>query len=123
VILVDVHRCASYNHDLIGTGPSKVVRRQVKEIPEIKLIVLETQLTEKTCPHCQHLNRTELPAGLEADRFFGPRLEATIVFLKHQNHFSYERIVNALRKVYGLEISEGGISTTFARAGNYEIPA
>ena len=118
VILVDVDQCASCHHDLTGTEPSKVVRRQVTELPEIKPIVFETQQTEKTCPHCQHLNRAELPAGLEADRFFGPRLEATIVFLKHQNHFSYERIVNALREVFGLEISEGGISTIIARAGH-----
>ncbi|MFN6201666.1 MAG: transposase, partial [Acidobacteriota bacterium] len=118
VILVDVDQCASCQHDLTGTEPSKVVRRQVTELPEIKPFVLETQQMEKTCPHCQHLNRAELPAGLEADRFFGPRLEATIVFLKHQNHFSYERIVNALREVFGLKISEGGISTIIARAGS-----
>jgi transposase len=118
VILVDVDQCASCQHDLTGTEPSKVVRRQVTELPEIKPIVLETQQTEKTCPNCHHLNRAELPAGLEADRFFGPRLEATVVFLKHQNHFSYERIVNALREIYGLEISEGGISAIIARAGN-----
>ena len=118
IILVDVDHCVSCNHDLTGTEPSKVVRRQVTEIPEIIPFVLETQQTEKTCPHCRHLNRAELPAGLEADRFFGPRLEATIVFLKHQNHFSYERIVNALREVFGLKISEGGISTIIARAGS-----
>ena len=118
VILVDVDQCASCHHDLTGTEPSKVVRRQVTELPEIKPIVLETRQMEKTCPYCHHLNRAELPAGLEADRFFGPRLEATIVFLKHQNHFSYERIVNALREIYGLEISEGGISAIIARAGN-----
>lgn len=118
VILLDVDQYASCSHDLTGTQPSKVVRRQVTELPEIKPIVPETQQTEKTCPHCQHLNRAELPAGLEADRFFGPRLEAAIVFLEHKNHFSYERIVNALREMFGVEISEGGISTVIARAGN-----
>ncbi len=118
IIIVDVDQCASCNHDLTGTEPSKVVRRQVTELPEIKPIVLETQQTEKTCSHCHHLNRAELPAGLEADRFFGPHLEATIVFLKHQNHFSYGRIVNALREVFGLKISEGGMSTIIACAGN-----
>ena len=51
-------------------------------------IVLETRQDEKVCPHCQNRNRSALPEGLEADRYFGPRLEASIVFLKHQNHFS-----------------------------------
>ena len=62
VILVDVDQCVSCHYDLTGTEPSKVVRRQVTELPEIKPIVLETQQTEKTCPHCQHLNRAKLLA-------------------------------------------------------------
>ena len=117
VIRVDVNQCESCQHDLSATEPSKVVRRQITELPEVKPIVLETQQAEKVCPHCQHLNRSTLPVGLEADRYFGPRLEASIVFLKHQNHFSYERIVQALRELFGLEISEGGVATIIARAG------
>jgi len=117
VIRVDVNQCEFCQHDLSATEPSKVVRRQITELPEVKPIVLETQQAEKVCPHCQHLNRSILPEGLEADRYFGPRLEASIVFLKHQNHFSYERIVHALRELFGLEISEGGIAAIIARAG------
>jgi transposase len=120
VIRVDVNQCESCQHDLSATEPSKVVRRQITELPEVKPIVLETQQAEKVCPHCQHLNRSTLPEGpegLEADRYFGPRLEASIVFLKHQNHFSYERIVQALRELFGLEISEGGVAAIIARAG------
>ena len=117
VIPIGVNQCESCHHDLSGIEPSKVIRRQITELPRIEPIVLETQQAEKVCPHCQHLNRPVLPEGLEADRYFGPRLEASIVFLKHQNHFSYERIVHALRELFGLEISEGGIAAIIARAG------
>jgi len=55
--------------------------------------VIETQQHEVLCPHCQRLNRDQLPEGLEANRYFGPRLEAAVVFLKHQQHLNYERIV------------------------------
>jgi transposase len=72
---------------------------------------------EVACPHCRCLNRNPLPEGLEADRYFGPRLEAAVVFLKHQQHLSYERIVQTLREMCGLELSEGGIASIIARAG------
>jgi hypothetical protein len=42
--------------------------------------VIETRQHEVICPHCQCLNRGQLPEGLEADRYFGPRLEAAAVF-------------------------------------------
>jgi transposase len=79
--------------------------------------VIETQQHEVVCPHCRCLNRGQLPAGLEADRYFGPRLEAAVVFLKHQQHLSYERIRETLREMCSLELSEGGIASIIARAG------
>jgi transposase len=116
-ISVQVEQCEHCHHDLSGVGPKKIVRRQVTELPESNPVVIETQQHEVLCPHCQRLNRGQLPEGLEADRYFGPRLEATVVFLKHQQHLSYERIVQALRELFGLELSEGGIASIIARAG------
>ena len=116
-ISVQVEQCEHCHHDLSGVGPEKIVRRQVTELPESNPVVIETQQHEVLCPHCQRLNRGQLPEGLEADRYFGPRLEATVVFLKHQQHLSYERIVQALRELFGLELSEGGIASIIARAG------
>lgn len=112
-----VEQCAQCHHDLKGVVPDKVLRRQVTELPEFKPLVIETQQHEVTCPHCQCLNRGQLPEGLDSDRYFGPRLEATVVFLKHQQHLSYERIVGTLRELFGLELSEGGIASIIARAG------
>ena len=116
-ISVQVEQCEQCHHDLSGVAPEKIVRRQVTELPESNPVVIETQQHEVLCPHCQRLNRGQLPEGLEADRYFGPRLEATVVFLKHQQHLSYERIVQTLRELFGLELSEGGIASIIARAG------
>ena len=116
-ISVQVEQCEQCHHDLSGVAPEKIVRRQVTELPESNPVVIETQQHEVLCPHCHRLNRGQLPEGLEADRYFGPRLEATVVFLKHQQHLSYERIVQTLRELFGLELSEGGIASIIARAG------
>ena len=40
VIRVDVNQCESCQHDLSATESSKVVRRQITELPEVKPIVL-----------------------------------------------------------------------------------
>jgi transposase len=116
-ISVKVEQCAQCHHDLSWVTPEKIVRRQVTELPEFNPAVIETQQHEVICPHCQCLNRGQLPEGLEADRYFGPRLEAAVVFLKHQQHLSYERIVQTLRELFGVELSEGGVASIIARAG------
>jgi transposase len=116
-ISVKVELCEQCHHDLSVVAPEKIVRRQVTELPEFNPVVIETQQHEVVCPQCQRLNRGRLPEGLEADRYFGPRLEAAVVFLKHQQHLSYERIVQTLRELFGLELSEGGIAAIIARAG------
>ncbi|HEX5084648.1 MAG TPA: IS66 family transposase [Blastocatellia bacterium] len=117
-ISVKVEQCAHCHHDLSRVAPEKIVRRQITELPEFNPAVIETKQHEVICPHCQCLNRGQLPEGLEADRYFGPRLEAAVVFLKHQQHLSYERIVQALRELFGVEVSEGGIASIIARAGS-----
>jgi transposase len=116
-IRVQVEQCEQCRHNLKNVAPEKIVRRQITELPEFNPVVIETQQHEVLCPHCQRLNRGQLPEGLEADRYFGPRLEAAVVFLKHQQHLSYERIVQTLRELFGLELSEGGIAAIIARAG------
>lgn len=116
-ICAKVEQCQQCHHDLRDVAPAKIVRRQVTELPEFNPAVIETQQHEVVCPHCQCLNRGRLPEGLEADRYFGPRLEATVVFLKHQQHLSYERIVRTLRELFGIELSEGAIASIIARAG------
>src|SRR5262249_54780858 len=116
-ISLKVELCEQCHHDLRGIAPEKIVRRQVTELPEFNPVVIETQQHEVLCPRCQCLNRGQLPEGLEADRYFGPRLEAAVVFLKHQQHLSYERIVQTLRELFGVKLSEGGIASIIARAG------
>ena len=69
----------------VSTVPAgRVIRRRVTELPEVRPVVIETQQEVVTCPCCGHEVRGELPEGLEAERAFGPRLEATTTYLQHQ---------------------------------------
>lgn len=108
--------------NLSNLAPEDFTRRQVTEIPVIEPFVIETRQHHVTCPHCQQLNRAPLPPGLEADRVFGPQLEATVVWYKQTQLMSYERIVATLADVYGVVLSEGAVDAILRRAGEKAAP-
>jgi transposase len=90
---------------------------QITELPEPKAQVIEVRQYEVVCPRCGGVHIEQPPAGLELDRAFGARLEATVVYYRQEQHISYERTEKALLDLYGVEISQGGINEIMKRAG------
>jgi transposase len=122
VIQVPVNECQHCLADLSQVEPEDFTRRQITELPVFKPLVIETRQHQKTCPHCQTLNRGVLTEELNAERFFGPNLEATVVFYKQTQHLSYERIVETMRDLHGVLLSEGAIDSILKRAGEKARP-
>jgi transposase len=122
VLEVGVTTCVRCHCDLQTVPPHRIVRRQVTELPVVRPIVIETRQHEVRCPHCRTVQRGLLPAGLEAERCFGPRLEATVVYLQQQQHLSYERTSHALQDLFGVALSEGGQACILKRAGAAATP-
>lgn len=108
--------------NLRAVKPRAVLRRQLMEVPEVKPVVIETQQHVVACPGCGKEVRGELPQGLEAGRRFGPRLEATVTYLQHQQHLSYARTQAALKELFGVALSEGGQACILERAGRAAQP-
>jgi transposase len=63
-----------------------------------------------------------LPEGLEAERAFGPRLEATLTYFKQEQHLSFERLERTLHDVFGVDLSQGGATHVLRRAGEAAQP-
>ena len=122
VIQLPVIECAHCHEDLSRIEPEDFERRQITELPRVKPLVIETRQHRKTCPHCLKPNRAPLPKGLEADRHFGPNLEAIVLFYKQVQHLSYERIVETMRELHGVTLSEGAIASILQRAGDKAAP-
>ena len=96
----------------------KLVRvNQITELPEIRAQVIEVRQYEKVCSHCGEKQRAQEPEGLEMGRSFGARLEAIVVYYRQEQHMSYQRTQQALRNLYGVEISQGGIDGIMQKAG------
>ena len=117
VIEVYAEQCATCHSNLWDQVPVQVLRRQVTELPEIKPVVIETRQYEVRCPCCGKLQRGSLPEGLEAERFFGPRLEAMITDLHHEHHIGFKRLLQICEELFGLTLSPGGAVSIVERAG------
>jgi len=117
VIEARVTTCAGCGADLQALVPERVVRRQVTELPVLKPVVIETQQYEVCCPACQLRQRGALPPGLEAERWWGPRLEALVTYLHQVHHVGFERLQTVLLDLFGVSLSTGGEVAIVERAG------
>jgi transposase len=117
-----VTTCANCGTDLHTVAPRRIVRRQITELPEIKPVVIETRQHEVVCPGCGQLQHGTLPEGLEATRYFGPRLEALVTYFHHEHHMGFERIQTVLAECLNLPLSEGGAVAILERAGSAAQP-
>lgn len=117
VIEAYVGNCQNCYLNLLDQVPVQVVCRQVTEIPEIKPVVIETRQYVVDCPCCGERQYGKLPEGLEAGRYFGPRLEAIVTDLHHEHHMGYKRLCQICDEVFGLELSAGGALSIVERAG------
>ncbi len=117
VIEVYVDNCTNCHLNLLEQVPVRTLRRQITELPEIQPVVIETRQHEVICPCCGERQVGKLPAGLEAGRYFGPRLEALVTILHHEHHLGFERLIQICGEIFHLPLSEGGAVSIVQRAG------
>jgi transposase len=94
---------------------------QITELPAAPAEVIEVRQYQGECPCCGQGQVGQPPAGLEMERSFGSRLEATVVYYRQEQHMSYVRTKAALRNLHGVAISQGGIDKIMQRAGQKAI--
>ncbi|HEY5156362.1 MAG TPA: transposase, partial [Anaerolineales bacterium] len=109
--------CRECQTDLSEVTTALVDVNQISELPEAKAEVIEVRQYEVKCPCCGKKQTAEPTAGLEMERAFGARLEATVVYYRQEQHMSYIRTEAALRDLHAVKISPGGIDKIMQRAG------
>jgi transposase len=123
VIELRVKSCCKCCADLMTEEGQLVRVNQITELPEAKAQVIEVRQYQTTCSECGQVQVETAPSGLEMERTFGARLEATVVYYRQEQHMSYERTQLALLNLQGVEISQGGIDGIMQRVGNKAIQA
>lgn len=91
-------------------------RRQVVDLPEPRLEIVEHQVLHKVCPQCQAVTAGTFPPDVAQPVQYGPRVKATAVYLQLGQFLSYERTVETLRDLFQVTPSEGTLTTAQATA-------
>ncbi len=91
-------------------------RRQVVDLPEPRLEIVEHQVLHKACPRCQTVTVGTFPPDVTQPVQYGPRVKATAVYLQLGQFLSYERTVETLGDLFGVAPSEGTLTTAQATA-------
>lgn len=121
--IVEVKPCVCHTCQFDLSHESGILMgiNQITELPVAKAEVIEVRRYAVECPWCGQGQLGEVPAGLEMERSFGARLEATVVYYRQEQHMSYVRTQAALQNLHGVEISQGGIDKIMQRAGSKAI--
>jgi transposase len=126
--VVELHpqACQQCQSDLSQMAGQLVKVNQITELPPSSAQVMEVRQYRVACPQCGQAEVAQAPAGLEMERSFGARLEATVVYLRQEQHLSYQRTQETLQALNGVHVSQGGIDHIMQRAGKSaleQVPA
>jgi len=97
------------------------VKNSSKVVQQVEVVKKPIHIEQHTglcywCEHCQKFHYAPMPAHIEKGQLIGPRLTATIAYMKGACHCSFSTIRKFLRDVVGVTISRGQLSKLIQKA-------
>lgn len=108
--------CAHCQQPLEGVQGQVKERRQVQDLPAVRLVVREHQVEEVRCPACQNMSEGSFPAGVQAPTQYGPNVRALAVYLHQYQLVPLARTCELLEDLYDCHLSEGALLTWVQQA-------
>ncbi|MHB1322420.1 MAG: IS66 family transposase [Acidithiobacillus ferrivorans] len=109
IVRHSVDLCADCGLPLAHRELEGIEKRQVHDLPPLRLLVTEHQAERKRCS-CGHLNKAAYPEGVNAPVQYGSGVKAAAVYLKNYQLLPYERTCELLDDVFGCAMSEGTLA-------------
>jgi transposase len=109
VVTHAVAECTTCGGHLHRVMPHTIHRRQVFDIPPVRVEVTEHRAEEKECPRCGSKNAAPFPDGVTKATQYGTQLKTITLLLSHYQLVPSKRLREALQELFGCAVSEGTI--------------
>jgi transposase len=114
--------CGGCQCPLEGVTGQVVERRQVQDLPPLKLVVTEHQVEAVRCPQCQQVTRGAFPPEVTAPAQYGPHLRALAVYLNQYQLLPERRTGETLTDLVNCALSDGAIACWVQEAAERLTP-
>lgn len=104
--------CHDCGHSLRETaGTETADRRQVFDLPPMKLAVTEHRLRSKCCPRCGAVTEGVFPVSVTPGVQYGPRLKSLAVYWVNYHLLPWQRTCEIIGDLLGQPIAAGTLSS------------
>jgi transposase len=107
--------CGGCRRGLVGAPVVGVARRQVFDLPAVRVRVVEHRLLACRCAGCGTVTAGTAPPAVAAPVQYGPGLAATAVYLMVAHHVPVERTAQILADLLGMGVSVGYLAGLLPR--------
>src|SRR3990172_4148908 len=111
-------QCDSCGTSLTAVASSEIERRQVIDLPPLRLEVTEHQVHHVSCPECGQVTADSFPVDVAQLIQYGPRLQALVVYLLAYQLLPYDRTQQMLSDLFGVAPSPGTFETVVERCAD-----
>jgi transposase len=109
VIKHEVVECQVCGYDLSEVVGEVVEKRQVHDLPVIKVQVTEHQIEKKCCPQCDLVRVSKFPKTVEHWVQYGENIKGLVTYLNQYQLIPSQRVQELMKEVFDCEIGEGTI--------------
>lgn len=113
--------CAGCGASLAGAAATEVARRQVIDLPPLKLEVVEHQAEHISCPACGHSTSGKFPAEVIQPVQYGPQIQGLGVYLQTYQMVPFERTQEILQDLFGAAPSTATLQTGIERCAAWLV--
>ena len=100
--------CSTCGKDLSDIEPEYAGKRQVFDIPKIKVKITEYQVFKKTCI-CGCETQSQFPSEANAPVSYGNNIKSLVGYFHARQYLPFKRMKEVFNDVFQVPISEGGI--------------
>jgi len=122
IVVHPVVACQGCHAGLAAVAVDSYARRQVFDLPPVRVEVTEHQAEIKQCPQCGQVNTAAFPADVTQPVQYGPALKAQMVYFNAYHHIPVARTGELLADLYGAALGDGTIVAASAEVAAQIAP-